>query len=131
MQILRQALGLFFVIFGVTKIVPVFGFGYGFAGTVGWVASLGYPAASLLVLAAIVVEIGLGLLLLLPSLDSQKLTHEFSAYALAAFTLVATLMFHLPFASGATLTPELTLALKNVVLAVALFAVGRQVKQIS
>lgn len=128
MQFLRQALGLFFVIFGITKIVPVLGFGYGFAGTVGFVASLGYPLAALLVAAAIAIEIVLGLALLLPSLDENGVIQKYSAYALAAFTLLATVMFHLPFVAGQTLTPELTNVLKNLVIAVALFAVGKENK---
>lgn len=128
MQILRQALGLFFVIFGVTKLIPVFGFGYGFAGTVGFVASLGYPLAAFLVAAAVAIEIGLGLLLLLPQLDSDGRLQKYAAYALAGFTLLATIMFHLPFVAGQTLTPELTNVLKNLVIAVALIAVGKENK---
>lgn len=128
MQILRQALGLFFVIFGITKLIPIFGFGYGFAGTVGFVASLGYPVAALLVAAAIAIEIALGLVLLLPKLDENGTMQKYAAYGLGAFTLLATVMFHLPFVAGQTLTPELTNVLKNLVIAVALFTVGKESK---
>jgi putative oxidoreductase len=131
MQILRQALGLFFVIFGITKIIPVLGFGYGFAGTVGFVASLGYPVAALLVAAAIATEIGLGLLLLLPKLDEAGNSHKYAAFGLAAFTILATLMFHVPFVGGEVLTVELTNTLKNVIIIVALFVVGKEIKQIA
>lgn len=126
MQILRQALGLFFVIFGVTKLIPVLGFGYGFAGTVGFVASLGYPAAALLVAAAVAVEIGLGLALLLPKDLITETAQKYAAYGLAAFTVLATAMIHIPFVGGETLTPELTTTLKNLVIVAALFAVGKE-----
>jgi len=124
MNILRQALGLFFVIFGVTKIIPVLGFGYGFAGTAGFVAFMGYPAASLLVLAAIVVEIGLGLLLLVPKLFENS--YRYAAYGLAVFTALATIMFHVPLVGGETLTTELTAVLKNLIVIAALYTVGKK-----
>lgn len=131
MQILRQALGLFFVIFGITKIVPVLGFGYGFAGTVGFVASLGYPLAGLLVAAAVVIEIGLGLVLLLPSLSEKFSSHQYAAFGLAAFTVIATLLFHVPFIGGEVLTVELTNTLKNLIIIAALYAVGKETKQLA
>lgn len=131
MQILRQALGLFFVIFGITKIIPVLGFGYGFAGTVGFVASLGYPVAGLLVAAAIIAEIGLGLLLLLPAIRGNAQSHQYAAFGLAAFTILATLMFHAPFIGGEVLTVELTNTLKNLIIIVALFVVGKESKQLA
>ena len=128
MELLQKALGAFFVIFGVTKIISIFGFGYGFAGTVGFVASLGYPVAALMVLAAIIVEIGLGLLLLLPALGEKGKTYQkYAAYGLLVFTIMATVMFHLPFVAGATLTAELTTVLKNVIVAAALYAVGNNI----
>lgn len=123
MNILSKILGAFFVIFGITKIIPVLGFGYGFAGTVGFVASLGYPFAAALVAAAILAEIGLGIILLLRPADSVET--KYAAYGLLAFTILATLMFHVPFIGGETLTAELTATLKNVVTATALWAVAK------
>lgn len=123
MNILTKILGAFFVIFGITKIIPILGFGYGFAGTVGFVASLGYPFAAALVAAAIVAEIALGLILLLRPADSVEV--KYASYGLLAFTVLATFMFHVPFIGGETLTAELTATLKNVVTAAALWAVAR------
>ena len=128
MQVLRYTLGLFFVIFGITKIVPILGFGYGFAGTVGFIGTvMGYPFATALVAAAIAVEIVLGLALLVPVLSQ---THQgYAAYALLAFTLLATVMFHVPLVGGELITPELTSVLKNLVVAAALYAVGKELIQ--
>lgn len=123
MNILTKILGAFFVIFGITKIIPVLGFGYGFAGTVGFVASLGYPFAAALVAAAIAAELILGLILLLRPANSKEV--KYASYGLLLFTVAATAMFHVPFIGGATLVPELTTALKNVVVAAALWAVAR------
>lgn len=123
MNILTKILGAFFVIFGITKIIPVLGFGYGFAGTVGFVASLGYPFAAALVVAAIIAEIALGLILLLRPVDSTEV--KYAAYGLLVFTILATLMFHVPFIGGEILTTELTATLKNVVTAAALWAVAK------
>ena len=125
MNILTKILGAFFVIFGITKIIPILGFGYGFAGTVGFVASLGYPFAAALVAAAIAAELILGLILLLRPGYSKEV--EYAAYALLAFTILATFMFHVPFIGGETLIAELTTTLKNVVIAAALWAVARTV----
>jgi uncharacterized membrane protein YphA (DoxX/SURF4 family) len=128
MNLLRQALGLFFVIFGVTKIVPVLGFGYGFAGTAGFVAFMGYPFAAALVVGAIVAEIGLGLALLLPQISDRGADiQKYAAYGLAAFTVLATAMFHIPLVGGETLTVELTSVLKNLVIVAALYAVGKEI----
>ena len=123
MNILTKIICAFFVIFGITKIIPVLGFGYGFAGTVGFVASLGYPFAAALVIAAIIAEIALGLILLLRPAGSTEV--KYAAYGLLVFTILATLMFHVPFIGGETLTAELTATLKNVVTAAALWAVAK------
>ena len=123
MNILTKIIGAFFVIFGITKIIPVLGFGYGFAGTVGFVASLGYPFAAALVIAAIIAEIALGLILLLRPAGSTEV--KYAAYGLLVFTILATLMFHVPFIGGETLTAELTATLKNVVTAAALWAIAK------
>lgn len=131
MQILRQALGLFFIIFGITKIVPVLGFGYGFGGTAWFVGTaMGYPFATLFVLAAIAIEIGLGLALLWPQITATCVTRQqYAAYGLALFTIAATLLFHVPMVGGEVLTAELTNVLKNIIIIVALYAVGKEIKQ--
>jgi uncharacterized membrane protein YphA (DoxX/SURF4 family) len=128
MRLLQQTLGLFFVIFGITKIIPILGFGYGFGGTVWFVGTaMGYPFAPFLVLAAIIVEILLGLLLLLKSSDQNSaIIQKYAAYGLLAFTLLATLLFHVPLIGGETFTTELTAVLKNLVIMVALYAVGKE-----
>jgi uncharacterized membrane protein YphA (DoxX/SURF4 family) len=122
MNILTKILGAFFVIFGITKIIPILGFGYGFAGTVGFVTMLGYPFAAGLVAAAIILEIALGLALLLRPLGSNEV--KYAAYGLLAFTVLATLMFHVPLI-GTAVTVELTAILKNAVVAAALWAVAQ------
>lgn len=128
MQILKYVLGLFFVIFGITKIVPILGFGYGFGGTVWFVGTaMGYPFATAIVAAAVVVEIALGLALLLPVLSQTN--QGYAVYALLAFTLLATVMFHVPMVGGEMLTAELTNVLKNIVVAAALYAVGKNLVQ--
>jgi uncharacterized membrane protein YphA (DoxX/SURF4 family) len=121
MNILSKILGAFFVIFGITKLVPVLGFGYGFAGTVGFVTMLGYPFAAALVSAAIILEIVAGLTLLLRPVDSKEV--KYAAYALLAFTLLATAMFHIPLVAAEAITPEMTAILKNAVVAAALWAI--------
>jgi uncharacterized membrane protein YphA (DoxX/SURF4 family) len=125
MNILTKILGAFFVIFGITKIIPIFGFGYGFAGTAGFVAMLGYPFAAALVVAAIVLEIALGLTLLLRPTDSKEV--KYASYGLLAFTLIATLMFHIPLVGGEVITNEMTAILKNAVVAAALWAIGKNI----
>jgi uncharacterized membrane protein YphA (DoxX/SURF4 family) len=129
MTLLRQTLGLFFVIFGVTKIIPVLGFGYGFAGTAWFVGTaMAYPFATFLVAAAIAIEIGLGLALLLPATNAtMDNVHKYAAYGLAAFTALATVMFHVPLVGGETLTTELTAVLKNIVIIAGLYAVGKEI----
>lgn len=130
MNQLRIALGLFFVLFGITKIIPLFGFGYGFGGTVWFVGeAMGYPAPSFMVVVAILVEIVLGLALLLPQFNGNcYLRQRWAAYGLGLFTAVATLMFHVPGISGETLTTEMTNSLKNLMIISALFAVGSTVE---
>lgn len=126
MNLLKQTLGLFFVIFGITKIIPIFGFGYGFGGTAWFVGTaMGYPFATLLVAAAITIEIVLGLALLLPNINTD--IQKYAAYGLAAFTALATLMFHVPLVGGETLTTELTAVLKNLVIIAGLYAVGKEI----
>jgi putative oxidoreductase len=62
--------------------------GAGFAGTVGYIASKGLPMPEALAAAAIVIELGAGLLLLV------GFKARWAALALAFFTLVAAIFFH-------------------------------------
>ena len=77
----RVLLALMFVMAGFSKIA-------GFAGTVGYMQSKGLPAAQVLAALTIVLEIGGGLAIML------GLYTRWAALALAAFTLLATLIFH-------------------------------------
>lgn len=78
----RILLALMFLIAGVGKL------GAGFAGTVGYIGSVGLPAASLLAVLAAAVEIG-GAILLIVGYQTRWV-----ALALALFTLLANLFFH-------------------------------------
>lgn len=60
----------------------------GFAGTAGYIASKGLPLPEVGVVIAIVIELGAGLLVL------AGFGTRIAALALAAFTLVATFVFH-------------------------------------
>ncbi len=60
----------------------------GFSGTVGYIASVGLPLASLGAVLAIVVEVGAGLALAL------GWRTRWAALLLAVFTLAATVLFH-------------------------------------
>jgi len=60
----------------------------GFAGTVGYIGSVGLPMPSVAAAVAIVVEVGGGLALL------AGFGTRFAALALALFTLVASFFFH-------------------------------------
>ena len=66
------------------------GFGklMGFAGTVGYIASVGLPLPQVAAVVAILVELGLGLALLV------GFKTRWAAIGIALFTLVATLAFH-------------------------------------
>lgn len=77
----RLLLALLFLPAGISKIA-------GFAGTAGYIASKGLPAPELGVVVAIVMEVG-GSLALIAGFKTR-----IAALALAAFTLVATFVFH-------------------------------------
>jgi putative oxidoreductase len=66
------------------------GFGklMGFAGTVGYIASVGLPVPQVAAVVAILVELGLGLALLV------GFKTRWAAIGIALFTLVATFAFH-------------------------------------
>lgn len=77
----RLLLALLFLPAGIGKIG-------GFAGTVGYIGSVGLPLPQLATVLAIVVEVGGGLALL------AGYGTRLAALALALFTLVATFVFH-------------------------------------
>lgn len=77
----RLLLALLFVPAGFSKLS-------GFAGTVGYIASVGLPAAQLGAVLAIVVEIGGGIALI------AGFQTRIAALALALFTLAASFFFH-------------------------------------
>ena len=77
----RILLSLMFVLAGFSKIG-------GFAGTVGYMQSKGMPAAELLAVLTILLEIGGGLALMFGFMTRS------AALALAAFTVIASLIFH-------------------------------------
>ncbi len=77
----RLLLALLFLPAGLSKIG-------GFAGTVGYIGSVGLPLPTLGAILAIVVEVGGGLALL------AGFGTRIAALALALFTLVATVVFH-------------------------------------
>lgn len=80
----RVLLGLIFLTAGIGKI------GAGYAGTAGYMDSMGIPGALLPLV--ILLEIGGGLLVMV------GFKVKWAAYALAAFTLVAGAIFHSNFA---------------------------------
>ncbi|AXF84969.1 Inner membrane protein YphA [Ephemeroptericola cinctiostellae] len=77
----RALIALLFVPAGISKI-------FGFAGTVGYITSVGLPLPTLAAIGAIVVEVGAGLALL------AGYRTQLVALILAAFTLVAAVVFH-------------------------------------
>ena len=79
----RIIMGAFFILAGVSKIINI-------EGTANYIGSVGLPASSILVLMAIVLEIGLGGALLI------GYKPRIVAFALAGFTLFLTFVFHGP-----------------------------------
>ena len=77
----RALIALLFIPAGIAKII-------GFMGTMGYIAAMGVPFPAVAAVLAIVVELGLGLLLL------AGYQTRWSAMVLAFFTLVITLIFH-------------------------------------
>ena len=80
----RILLGLMFVVAGIGKL------GEGYAGTAGYMESMGVPGALLPLV--ILTEIGAGLLIII------GLQTRLAALALAGFTLLAAIIFHSNFA---------------------------------
>jgi putative oxidoreductase len=77
----RLLMALMFLIAGIDKLSNP-------AGTAGWIGSLGLPMPMLMTVAAGLVEVGAGLLLVL------GWKARWAALALAVFTLAASLLFH-------------------------------------
>ena len=77
----RFLLALMFVLAGFSKIT-------GFAGTVGYMASKGIPAAEVLAVLTILLELGGGLALM------AGFHARWAALGLALFTLLASVIFH-------------------------------------
>lgn len=77
----RILLALMFVLAGYSKIT-------GFDGTVGYIASKGLPAPSLLAVLTLIVEISAGLAIVV------GFGTRWAALILAGFTLLASLIFH-------------------------------------
>ena len=67
----------------------------------------------------------LGLILLAPNFGDGTV-QQLSAYGLAAFTVLATDMFHISVANGPALTVEITNVLKNIGIVIALLAVAKK-----
>jgi putative oxidoreductase len=97
----------------------------GFAGTVGYIASVGLPMPALGAIIAIVVELGAGIALLL------GYKTRIAAIVLAVFTLAATFFFHAFWAAPeaqkmvATLLFTKNIAVVGGLLMVAAFGPGR------
>ena len=98
----RLLLAVLFLPAGIGKIT-------GFAGTVGYIASVGLPMPTVAAIIALIVEIAGGLALI------AGFGTRFAAVALAVFTLVASFFFHNYWALPADqqLIPQL-LFLKNI-----------------
>ncbi len=101
----RFLLGLIFVLSGIFKIP-------GWENTIGFMAAKGVPLAPLFLLGAIVVEIGAGTALI------AGYRARLAAAALAAFSIVAALIFHNFWTlSGAAQQGEMVHFLKNLSIA--------------
>jgi putative oxidoreductase len=97
----RAFLGALFLISGVGKI-------FGFSYMAGWMASSGLPAASLLLAATIVIEVGGGLLLI------TGYKARLAALVIALFLIPVTVVFHAFWsADAASFQNQLTQFLKN------------------
>jgi putative oxidoreductase len=93
----RVMLAAIFVLAGINKV-------FGFAGAVGYIASVGLPFPELMAVGAIIIEIGAGVALIV------GVKARTAALVLAAFTLVATALFHNNWADQV----QMLMALKNI-----------------
>ena len=100
-RIAMALVGLLFVVAGVNKI-------HGFEYVAQWMTSSGLPAASVLLVATIALEVGAGLLLMI------GWKQRWAALALAAFLIPTTLIFHAFWSvDAAQFQDQLTQFLKN------------------
>jgi putative oxidoreductase len=98
----RAFIGVLFLISGIYKIL-------GFSAVAGWMASAGLPAASVLLVPTIALEIGGGLMLI----TGWKV--RYAAVVVALFLIPTTLIFHAFWsADAASFQAQLTNFLKNV-----------------
>lgn len=112
-NVARIVAGAFFLYAGVMKV-------FGFAGVVGWIAFMGYPMPEVLAGGAVVLEIVAGLALL-----ANRYT-AIASYALAAFTVLAGVMFHQFWAVAPEMVQnETNHLLKNIVIAAGLLLIGQ------
>ena len=98
----RILMGVLFIIFGVRKVL-------GFAGTVGYFTHLGFPAAEVMTVLSIVIEVGGGILLVV------GWKTRWAGWLLALFTVIAMLMAHRYWQADATqYANQMTHFFKNV-----------------
>lgn len=97
----RAFIGALFFISGIYKIL-------GFSYVAGWMASSGLPAASVLLVATIAIEVGGGLMLI------TGWKARYAAVVVALFLIPTTLVFHAFWsADAASFQNQLTQFLKN------------------
>ena len=77
----RSLIGLLFLVAGIRKIMF-------FAGTAGYLAKLGFPAAEAMAVLAIIIEVGAGAMLV------AGWKTKWASWALLVFTVIATVMAH-------------------------------------
>ena len=107
----RALAGVLFVVSGIGKVL-------GFAGVAAWMNAAGIPAAGLLLVLTILLEIGGGLALI------TGFQARFAALALAVFLVPVTLIFHgFWSADAAEFQNQLNHFLKNVAILGAMLAV--------
>jgi putative oxidoreductase len=97
----RALIGVLFFVSGIYKIM-------GFSQVAGWMAGAGLPAASVLLVATIVIEVGGGLMLI------TGWKARYAAFVVALFLIPTTLVFHAFWsADAANFQNLLTQFLKN------------------
>ena len=113
-RIAPALVGLLFLVAGYTKIG-------GFDYVAGWMASMGLPAASFLLVLTIALEIVAGLMLIV------GIKTRWAALALIAFTIPTTLIFHAFWnVDAAQFADQQTAFLKNLAIIGALLMIAAQ-----
>lgn len=100
--IVRLLIGLLFVVAGFGKLMN-------FDGTVGYVASLGVPLASIATIIVIIIELPVATAFIL-GLKNKYINVEKSAIAMIVFTALATLLAH----NNIGEQMQMIMALKNI-----------------